>query len=272
MKKKIGVILIIIFLLIIFCLFYHNTGLGTSEKTYKIEFENAKCNSSERIIYSYSDDLSITSMCGEVYYIDKTNNKISLGEAIDREIITINDIIEKLKTLETDGRSTVYAYDKNSKTISDSSFRFEICDKEEGINHQRFLSSKSNNYECVKRKEKDFKLTFENGKCNAKEKIIYTSRDGYNIYSRCGEIYYTDESNDKIPLSIALEKDYITTWDISDKMQLGDVFYDGTEVYEYNKNEKTISDTSFKLEFCATLDGLNDQLFLAINSDNYKFN
>lgn len=134
-----------------------------------------------------------------------------------------------------------------------------------------FMNDKNNDYTCTPRKEKDFTITLENGKCNSKEKIIYELNENYKIYSRCGNIYYTDKNNNKIPLSEAIDNYYITPWDIADKMESDGAFFDGTYIYKYNKKSKSLSDSSFKLELISTANGTHGYLFLSYNSDNFKF-
>lgn len=117
---------------------------------------------------------------------------------------------------------------------------------------------------------KEFKLEFDNKKCNSKEKVIYTYLDGRKIYSRCGDIYCVLD-NDKIPLSDALDNNLINIEDVTDKMENILGAYDGgTVVFEYDKNKGTIADSSFRLEVCNKIDGSKDMLFLSSKSDNYK--
>lgn len=115
-----------------------------------------------------------------------------------------------------------------------------------------------------------FTLEFTNKKCNSKEKVIYTFEDGQKIYSRCGNVYYVIDNN-RLPLSDALDSNEVTIEDITSRMKaiLG-VYDGGTIVYEYNKDNNVLGNSSFRLEKCNQINGSKDMLFLAITSDNYK--
>lgn len=120
------------------------------------------------------------------------------------------------------------------------------------------------------KKYNDFKLEFEDKKCNSKEKVIHTFNDGRKIYSRCGNIYYVS-GDDKKPLSAALNNNDIQVTDITSRMEVTLGVYDGsTTVYEYRPENLGLGDNSFKFEKCNATNGSKDMLFLSSKSDNYK--
>lgn len=121
-----------------------------NDKNFKIELANQTCTSADSPIYNGSSNLSIISRCDEIYYSDN-KNKIPLGEAIEKDIIRIKDIYNKMEVYDAvfDGGTTIYEYNKKSNTLSNSSFRLEVCNKINGKRDQLFLSIHSNNYKCA---------------------------------------------------------------------------------------------------------------------------
>ena len=272
-KKNIIIVSVLGVLAIISSVIFLNirkkTFDDTNDKKFKIEFANPNCTSADSTIKpNYSPN--IISRCGEIYYSDDNHKDIPLGEAIENEYITNNDLTNKMTLIDKSDNdlSEVYIYNSPDKSLSNVNFRLEVCkDKDRLV----FMNDKTSDYTCTPRKEKDFTITLENGKCNSKEKVIYEINENYKIYSRCGNIYYTDKNNNKIPLSEAIENYYITTWDIANKMEVYDAVFDGgTTIYQYNKKSESLSDSSFKLEICNKINGKRDQLFLSIHSNNYK--
>lgn len=271
MKKRYFIIPLIILTISMIGVFLY-LSLNQKEgklKNFKLEFSNPNCTSYERHIYP-DEGYDVYSRCGDIYYTDEEHIKVPLGEAIENEIITIKDITNKMNLIDKseDNSSQVYLYNSKDKEMSDTYFRLEVCDKKD---HIFFMHDKSSKYDCTPKKEKDFTITLENGRCNSKEKVIYEYNDEYKIYSRCGDIYYSDNEHTNIPLKDAIDNYYITAWDIANKMEEKDAVYDGgTIIYEYNKKKQTLSNSSFRLEICNKISGRKDQLFLSINSNNYK--
>lgn len=114
------------------------------------------------------------------------------------------------------------------------------------------------------------KLSFSDRTCSSKTKVIYTFEDGKKIYSRCGDIYYYDEVNNKMTLGEALDNEIIIIRDITDKMVLIAALYDGgTNVFEYNNEFDNLANNSFRFEICRQINGKKDMLFLQVTSDNY---
>ena len=270
-KKNIIIVSVLGVLAIISSVIFLNirkkTFNDTNDKKFKIEFANPNCTSADSTIKpNYSPN--IISRCGEIYYSDDNHKDIPLGEAIENEYITNNDLTNKMTLIDKSDNdlSEVYIYNSPDKSLSNANFRLEVC-KDRLV----FMNDKTNDYTCTTRKEKDFTITLENGKCNSKEKVVYELNDNYKVYSRCGNIYYSDKNNNKIPLSEAIDNYYITPWDIADKMESEGAFFDGTYIYKYNKKEKTLSDSSFKLELISTARGVHGYLFLSYNSNNFKF-
>lgn len=269
MKKKYFLIPLIILGIIGIFLYLSLNKKEDIPKNFKLEFSNPNCTSNVGPVYN-SGHIDVYSRCGDIYYTDEEHIKVPIGEAIENKIITVDEITNKMNLIDKsdDDSSHVYLYNSEDKELSDTYFRLEVCDKRDDI---FFIHDKTNTYECTTRKEKDFTLTLENGRCNSKEKVIYEYNEDYKIYSRCGDIYYSDTEHTNIPLGDAIDNYYITAWDIAKRMEEDIYVYDGgTAVYKYNKKKKTISDSSFRLEICNKLGGKKDQLFLSINSNNYK--
>lgn len=120
------------------------------------------------------------------------------------------------------------------------------------------------------KKERNFKLEFENTSCNSKEIIVYTYPDNHVIYSKCGNVYYIEGKN-KITLAEAIEKEYITIQNISDKIEFVGAIYDGgSELYKYTDEFNNFANASFQLELCNKLRTCKDQTFLSVDSKDYK--
>lgn len=250
------------------------------ERNFKLEFENKSCNSKEIIVYTYPDNHVIYSKCGDIYYIEG-KDKIPLAEALDKKYITIQNIYDKMKFMGAiyDGGSELYKYTDEFNNFANTSFQLELCNKVRTCKDQTFLSIDSKDYKCMDSlREKDFKISFEDKTCNLKEKVIYTYSDGKKIYSTCGEIYYEDDDHKNITLGEAIDKEYIHINHFPFKMNLiktvfdEEIGYTKTNIYEYNKNKKTISNTSFKLEICNKLNGerVMNQIFTSYNNKDYK--
>ena len=277
MKKKTIIITIVLVIIIVTASILYLNNLKTENvKNFKITFEDSRCDSRERPVYEYpySNLPLIASNCGQVYYTDDKNDKITLEKAMDDNLITFEDIIDKMKVIDSDQYATIYGYNVKDNDLSDINFKIEVCEPTNRSYIHQFYSYAPEQYNCLKKEqeEKEFIIELENGKCNSKEQVIYTYPDGRKIYSRCGKIYfyYIDENN-KIPLGEAIENDIIRIKDISNKMEVFDAVFDGgTVVYEYNKKSESLSDSSFRLEVCNKINGKRDQLFLSIHSDNYK--
>ncbi len=121
------------------------------------------------------------------------------------------------------------------------------------------------------KEEKKFEITLEDETCNSKEIKLYTYDEGNSLYSRCGEVFYTESDKDKMTLADALSKKYITIKEITDKMEAIEAIYDGgTVVYEYKENTNDLSKNKFRLEVCHKTNGSRDQLFLSTESTDYK--
>ncbi len=269
MKKRYFIIIVLLIIIISGFTILTLRHEENTPKNFKLEFSNPNCTSYEGPIYPY-EGYDVYSRCGDIYYTDDEHIKIPLGEAIENQVITVDEITNKMNLIDKsdDGSSHVYLYNSENKEMSDTYFRLEVCDKRDYI---FFIHDKTNNYDCTQRKEKEFTLTLENGRCNSKEKVIYEYNEDYKIYSRCGDIYYSDKEHANMPLGEAIDKYYITAWDIAKKMEEKVAVYDGgTVVYEYNKKKQTLSNSSFRLEICNKSSERKDQLFLSIHSDNYK--
>lgn len=273
-KKNIIIVSVLGVISIIASILYLNNLKTENVKNFKITFEDSRCDSRERPVYEYpySNLPLIASNCGQVYYTDDKNDKITLKKAMDDNLITFEDIIDKMKVIDSDSYATIYEYNVKDNGLSDTNFKIEVCEPNNRSYINQFYSYAPEEYNCFKKKqvEKDFTIELENGRCNSKEQVIHTYSDGRKIYSRCGQIYYVDEKN-RIPLGEAIEKDIIRIKDISNKMEVYDAVFDGgTTIYQYNKKNNTLSNSSFRLEVCNKIPSKRDQLFLSIHSNNYK--
>lgn len=274
-KKNIIIVAVIGIISTIAFILYFTNLKEENVKEFKITFEDNRCDSRERPVYEYpySNLPLIASNCGQVYYTDDKNDKITLEKAMDDNLITFEDIIRKMKVIDSDSYATIYEYNTKNNDLSDINFRIEVCEPNNRSYINQFYSYAPEEYHCFKKEqaEKNFTIELENGRCNSKEQVIHTYTDERKIYSRCGQIYYNDKNSKKITLGEAIEKDIIRIKDISNKMEIEDAVFDGgTVIYEYNKKSNTLSNSSFRLEVCNKINGKRDQLFLSIHSNNYK--
>lgn len=124
----------------------------TEKKEFKISLEDATCDSKEKVIYTYKDGKKIFSKCGEVYYMDNKNKKNLLSEAIEQELVTIDDISSQMENILDlyDGGTIVYQYNSENKSLSEDSFRLEVCNKMQGSKDIQFISITSTDYKCAK--------------------------------------------------------------------------------------------------------------------------
>ncbi|MCX4365689.1 MAG: hypothetical protein OSJ70_07955 [Bacilli bacterium] len=129
-----------------------NTATIDEKKMFKISLENKNCDSEEKVIYTYKDGKKIYSKCGEVYYIDNKEKKMLLSEALENELLTIDDISNQMENILGlyDGGTIVYQYNAEKKSLSEDSFKLEVCNKMQGSKDIQFLSITSTEYKCVK--------------------------------------------------------------------------------------------------------------------------
>lgn len=105
------------------------TGCGNSK--YKINFSGQVLNNSLMEIYAYSEKEKVYSMFTEIEYQVDKKNKIPLGEALEKKIITLEEIYAQMEVISAlnDGGSVAFKYTakNNDKKLSNQDFILVKC-------------------------------------------------------------------------------------------------------------------------------------------------
>ncbi|MCI9279609.1 MAG: hypothetical protein HFJ02_02270 [Bacilli bacterium] len=80
-------------------------------------------------IYQIDKENSIYSMFTENDYIDEKNNKMDLAEALEKGVISIEEILEKMEVYGAlnDGGTLKYKYQKDEKKLANIDFFIYKC-------------------------------------------------------------------------------------------------------------------------------------------------
>lgn len=105
------------------------TGCGKSK--YKINIFGQVLNNGLIEIYAYSENEKVYSMFTEIEYQDK-KNKIPLGEALEKKVITLEEIVAQMEVISAlnDGGSVAFKYTakNNDQKLSNQDFILVKCD------------------------------------------------------------------------------------------------------------------------------------------------
>ncbi len=105
------------------------TGCGNSK--YKINISGQVLNNSLIEIYAYSEKEKVYSMFTEIEYQVDKKYKIPLGEALEKKVITLEEIFEQMEVISAlnDGGSVAFEYTakNNDKKLSNQDFVLVKC-------------------------------------------------------------------------------------------------------------------------------------------------
>ena len=122
MKKQV-ITLILVLLLITGC------NKGNYDEQKKLNFSDEKSNKNFAEIYEFEDGGKIYSEFANIRFVVDNDYKISLKKDFELKIITIDDIIKKMKYIDeaNDGGSKLYNYNIEDNDLSDTSFMLVKC-------------------------------------------------------------------------------------------------------------------------------------------------
>ncbi len=96
----------------------------------KITIGKNKLNENYMNIYE-DNKIKVYTKFLDLTFKNKTDSEYSLSEALNKNIITFNSIINQSSRKEEKENMIVYYFDKNSKMRSNKNFQIVICKKEE---------------------------------------------------------------------------------------------------------------------------------------------
>lgn len=101
-----------------------------NDKDLILYFDDSKIENNLNI-YQIDEVSAIYTNYGKVYYVDGKHNKIDLGIALENNLITIDEIIDKMnyKDMAMDGGSIVATNDNSKNEISNIDFSIIKCNK-----------------------------------------------------------------------------------------------------------------------------------------------
>ena len=122
MKKQV-ITLILVLLLITGC------NKENYDEQKKLNFSDEKSNKNFAEIYEFEDGGKIYSEFANIRFVVDNDEKISLKKALELKMITIDDIIKKMKYIDeaNDGGSKLYNYNIEDNDLSDTSFMLVKC-------------------------------------------------------------------------------------------------------------------------------------------------
>lgn len=103
---------------------------GCGKQKYKIDITGQILKNSLIEIYSFNENEKVYSMFTEINYLVDKKNKIPLEEALEKKLITMEEIVSQMKVISArnDGGSLIYEYSVSSgNNLSNQDFILVKC-------------------------------------------------------------------------------------------------------------------------------------------------